>query len=92
MLGHHLGAPLGYRLGDVDAAMAEVYVVGGACLAVAHQLEGGSLPGLLLAHVLGDQDPADVFTQGAHRCARADGLELRGVTDHDQLGVVPRGE
>ena len=89
MLGDHLGAPLGHQLGDVDAAVAQVQLIGGAGLAVAHQLEGCSLPGLLLAHVLGDQHPADVLTQGAHRCPRADGLELRGVADHDQLGVVP---
>ena len=76
----------------MDAAVAPIQLVGGAGLAGAHQLEGRSLPGLLLAHVLGDQHPADVLTQGAHRCARADGLELRGVAHHDQLGVVPGRE
>ena len=34
--------------------------------------------------------PADVIAQGAHRCARLDGLELEGIADHHQLGLVPR--
>ena len=34
--------------------------------------------------------PADVIAQGAHRCAGLDGLELEGIADHHQLGLVPR--
>ena len=33
--------------------------------------------------------PADVIAQGAHRCSRLDGLELEGIADHHQLGLVP---
>ena len=86
----HLDPALGHRVGVVDAVVALVLAVRRARLTVAEQLQCRPLPVVVLADVLVQLHPADVIAQGAHRCARLDGLELEGIADHHQLGLVPR--
>ena len=84
----HLDLALGHRVGVVDAVVALVLAVRLARLTVAEQLQGCPLPVVVLADVLVQLHPADVIAQGAHRCARLDRLELEGIADHHQLGLV----
>ena len=85
----HLDPALGHRVGVVDAVVALVLAVRLARLTVAEQLQGRPLPVVLLADVLVQLHPADVVAQGAHRCSCFNGLELEGIADHHQLGLVP---
>jgi len=86
-----LDPALGHRVGVVDAVVALVLAVRRARLTVAEQPQGRPVPGVLLADVLVQRHPADVIAQGAHRCSRLDGLELKTGVQLGYAGVAEVG-
>jgi len=88
----HLRPTLRRRRCNVDPVVAHVLAVRRARFGVAQQGERRPFPRIDLADVLGELDLADALAKGAQWRPGLNRLQLFGVADQHQLGVVPRRE